>query len=105
MISPSFNFEQFVESVQDKDFHDIIDLAENEATVAWRTVYRKHGSIDQGTTKSRDYQNKLLGLIDYIRHSVKPTSFCEQDLQLFDRVWQNIEKKRSTRMNQMRREG
>ena len=103
MISPSFNFEQFVESVQDKEFHDIISLAEKEATVAWRAAYQKNGSIDPGMMKSRDYQDKLLGLIDYIRHSVKPETFSDQDIQLFDRISQGIEKKRGLHVNEMRK--
>jgi hypothetical protein len=68
MISSDFSFERFVEAVRGKDRLDIVELAEKEATEAWRSVYRCGDASDDGR-KSRTYQARLLRLIDCIRHS------------------------------------
>jgi hypothetical protein len=40
MISPEYDFEQFVEASKKKDVYEIIYLAEQEAIGAWRRSYQ-----------------------------------------------------------------
>lgn len=68
MISTEFSFERFVEAVKGKDHLEIVQLAEREATDAWRSVYRCEDASDI-CLRSRMYQNRLLHLIDCIRHA------------------------------------
>ena len=68
MISSDFNFKRFVEAVRGKDRLDIVELAEREATEAWRSVYRC-GDASDDCRRSRTYQARLLRLIDCMRHS------------------------------------
>jgi hypothetical protein len=70
MISPEYDFEQFVEAAKKKDVYEIIYLAEQEAIGAWRRSYQSNGSANDSDQKSVDYQNKLKNLIYHIRSSV-----------------------------------
>lgn len=91
MISPTFSFQRFAEAVQGKDESEVIRLAEKEATVAWRLTYRRDGIIDDDTLKSKAYQDKLIGLIDYMRHNVAPKSWDETEYQLISSIRGNDE--------------
>ena len=81
MISADCDFEKFVREIRGKDYYDVIYLAEKEATQAWRRSYRnQYGPC--GSEASRNYQEKLIGLIRFMRHGVKPSILSAQDLQL-----------------------
>jgi len=67
MISPNFNINEFIRQTKNRDKYDIINLAEQEATIAWRKTYRSDGVINDVIKRSVLYQNKLLKLIDKIR--------------------------------------
>lgn len=84
MISSSFDFQEFVEAVKGKDYHEIIIVAEKEATEAWRTTYRCAGSAEN-TQKSQQYQKRLIGLIDYIRNGIRPSG---RDSRIYKAVLQ-----------------
>lgn len=81
MISSDCDFEQFVRAIEGKSTYDVIYLAEKEATLAWRQNYNDRLKND-GNDASRQYQAKLIGLIDFIRHGLRPNSLNDQDLQL-----------------------
>ena len=70
MISNSFNIHQFIEAVKGKNRNDTIDLAENEAVLAWQSTYCKGCTITQKQKQGMTYHNQLLRLIDYIRYGV-----------------------------------
>jgi hypothetical protein len=72
MISPDYNFEQFVEAIKKKEVYEIICLAEQEAIGAWRQSYRSVGSVNDDDKKSIDYQNRLKDLIIEMRSHVRP---------------------------------
>ena len=74
MISPEYNFKQFVEATKEKDVYELICLAEQEAIGAWRRSYRSVGSANHNDQKSVDYQNRLKNLIYRMRSSLKQSS-------------------------------
>ena len=81
MISANCDFEKFLAEVKGKDYDDVIYMAEKEATETWRRYY--NGRQDNGENPScRQYQDKLIGLIDFMRHGLKPRTFSEQDMRL-----------------------
>jgi len=82
MISSSFDFQEFAAAVKGKDFHEIICVAEKEATDAWRTTYRSAIS-EENAHKSLQYQKKLIGLIDYIRNGIRPAG---QESRIYESV-------------------
>ena len=74
MISPEYNFKEFVEATKKKDVYEIICLAEQEAIGAWRQSYRSVGSVNEDDQKSIDYQNRLKNLIHHMRSHVRPSN-------------------------------
>jgi len=90
MISSDCDFEKFVRAIKGKNYYDVIYLAEKEATQAWRRHYHKHSNCE-GTVASRQYQEKLIGLIDFMRHGLKPSIFDDQDLLLCGQLQNHAE--------------
>ena len=70
MISPGYDFKQFVEATKKKDVYEIIYLADQEALAAWRQSRRSADSSNDNNEKSIDYQNHLKNLINHMRSSV-----------------------------------
>ena len=86
MISRSFQFEDFVAAIQGKDDFDIIYMAEQEALHAWRSAHRSKGLSSNLIDKSKAYQEKLIGLIGFLRHGFCATSVSGSDVELFQRI-------------------
>jgi hypothetical protein len=86
MISPSCDFKTFVEGIKDKDFGDIIYLAEQEAVDAWRLGQRliRTGSLDH--QESMRYSETLKELIFFLRNGIKPRESKREDIELFEVV-------------------
>ena len=80
MISSDYNFERFVEVIRKKGYYDAVYLAEQEATEAWRTTYRDQRK--EGNGESHQYQQKLIGLIEYLRHGIQPKSLSDRDIEM-----------------------
>lgn len=88
MISTTCDFTQFVDAVKGKDHLDIIQLAEQEATEAWRQSMQKNSPAGRNIQINLSYQTKLLGLIDYIRHGLQSREFSPDDRQLLQQLSQ-----------------
>jgi hypothetical protein len=93
MISSSFNFEQFADSVKEKDYFDVIYLADQEATQAWRISNKNKLLKGADADLCRSYQSRLKGLIHFMRYGVKPKNLNNQDDQLFNFLYQNTKTK------------
>jgi hypothetical protein len=74
MISPEYDFKQFIEAMKQKDTYEIIYLAEQEAIGAWRQSNRVLSSDNDDDQKNIDYQNRLKNLIYCMRSSVRPSN-------------------------------
>ena len=86
MISNQYSFVHFVNSVKGKDHLDIIYLAEQEATEAWRKSMQKTGRATQTIQDNLSYQSKLLSLIDYMRHGLQSKEFTPQERQMVQNI-------------------
>ena len=87
MISTTYDFEQFANSVKGEDYFDIIYAAEQEAIEAWR-LCRKGKALDG---KGAGYQSMLKGLIHFMRYGVKPTNLKNRDIKLFNLIYETAE--------------
>jgi hypothetical protein len=83
MISDEFRFRTFAEIAKGKAHHEIIYLAEQEALEAWRMAHPSKGLAPAERSRSLEYQQKLLGLIAYLRHGVLGRSCDERVEDLF----------------------
>ena len=98
MISSACNKAEFIKAVQDKDYPQVIRLAEQEVFEAKRISYsgrglRRTGSLSESlreeTVKNKkwnntEYVNFLKGFLFFMRGSgIKPSSVSDSDFQLF----------------------
>jgi hypothetical protein len=91
MISAGFDFEQFADSVKEKDFYDIIYLAEQEAIETWRNCYKSRSATDGQAALCRSYQNKLEGLIRFLRYGITSSELSDHDIEICTLISHNIE--------------
>ncbi|KPJ78303.1 MAG: hypothetical protein AMJ54_04240 [Deltaproteobacteria bacterium SG8_13] len=85
MISTDCDFETFVREARGMDCYEVIYLAEKEAIQAWRHSYHNESRTCSGEA-SRQYQEKLIGLIRFMRHGLKPGVFNDQEFDLCSRL-------------------
>ena len=74
MISQSCDFDEFLARVRDRDYFDIIYLADREATEAERLRYRSRAGRTLCSEACVDYADALKGFIRYMRYGVKSPS-------------------------------
>jgi hypothetical protein len=84
MISATCDFKEFVESIKDKGYMEVIRLANQEATEAWRCSHHMTEEIDSAQQQNlTSYETILKGFIDFLRYGVKPAGLNDKDLELF----------------------
>jgi len=71
MISQSCDFDEFLEGVRDRDYFEVIYLADREATEAERLKYRSRAGRTVCSEACVDYADALKGFIRYMRYGVK----------------------------------
>ncbi len=103
MISSTFDFEQFADTVKEEDFFNVIYLAEQEAIKAWRISNKNKSLNSDDYDLCRSYQSKLKGLIYFMRYGVKPSGLNEQDDQLFNFLYHHTNPKNRTETRQTNR--
>jgi len=86
MISQSCDFDEFLESVRDRDYLEVIYLADKEATEAERLKYRSRTRRLEPPEACAGYADALKGFIRFMRYGVKSPSMedtLHQGLQAF----------------------
>ena len=81
MISQSCDFAEFVTSMKDKAYSEIIIMANREATLADRCLYRKGKCLADDADCLR-YAKQLKDLIYYFRYRTRPAGAVMQDIAL-----------------------
>jgi hypothetical protein len=86
MIAASRRIRDFVDTVKDCGYEEILLMAEAEATAAERMMY-KHGRRGDGQPlPGSRYARDLKRLISFMRYGVKPPGIPPEDLQLYHRM-------------------
>jgi hypothetical protein len=83
MISKECKFSDFVGSLRDKDFFEILDLANQEATAAERLGLQPRVDPAVRQRCGKQYAEQIKRLIACMRYAVKPRSACAHDAELF----------------------
>jgi hypothetical protein len=83
MISSECRFSEFIGALKGKDYYEVIQLAEREATAAERIFLRVRGGGAQAKLCGKDYAERIKHLIDYLRYEVKPRSKFGPDEVVF----------------------
>jgi hypothetical protein len=83
MISSECRFSEFMGALKGKDYYEVIQLAEREATAAERLFLRVPADAPRATRCDRDYAHRIKRLIDYLRYEVKPHARFGRDEAAF----------------------
>jgi hypothetical protein len=79
MISKECEFSEFISAVRDKDYFDVIELAEREVTAAERFFLRVGGAEPLKTRCGKNYSQRIKQLIAHMRYEVKLHPRLEKD--------------------------
>ena len=90
MISSNCDFSHFVAAIKDKSYHDIIYLADQEATAAERLLFRNATNNDERKKCGQRYASILKQLIAYMRSNVRPQKDADEYVELFDLILNNV---------------
>jgi hypothetical protein len=83
MISKECKFSDFVGAVQNKDYFEILHLADQEATAAERLFLQPRNDTITRQRCSKEYAERIKQLIDYMRYEVKPHTKRAGDAEIF----------------------
>ena len=83
MISKECKFLDFVGAVRNKNYFEILHLADQEATAAERLFLQPR--VDKASRQrcGRDYAERIKQFIDYMRYEVKPRGKSAGDAEIF----------------------
>jgi hypothetical protein len=100
MLSKSCDFDEFLERVRDRDYLEVIYLADKEATEAERLKYRSRAGKVVPPEACSGYVDTLKGFIRFMRYGVKSPSMenaLRKGLQAFrEAVIENYTKEAET---------
>jgi len=82
MISSEFNFAEFMKAVEGRDLHDVLRLAESEATEAEKVAEVKG--------YGEDYTDAVRGFVYLMRYGQKPVGIEEKRFQAFRSVCEKL---------------
>ncbi|MEW6664938.1 MAG: hypothetical protein AB1512_06925 [Thermodesulfobacteriota bacterium] len=83
MISTCCDLYEFVEAVQERNYFEVIYLAEQEATEAERLRFRQKGAERQDPDGCPRYADSLKGFISYMRYGIRTSHVDKKDIQRF----------------------
>jgi hypothetical protein len=93
LISPSYDITEFVDVVLERDYWDIIFLAEREATKAGRHLYRPLIAKTAEQKGAGHYTDLLTMLFYFLRNGVRPRGPQKQELDLFHSLCESVSEK------------
>jgi hypothetical protein len=89
MISTLCDIKEFIEAIRDKDYLEMIHLADREAFQVWR--YSNRGDQTEAYQRElRDYEMRLKEFVSFIRSSVIRRKDGDPNLQLFNSVRDDV---------------
>jgi hypothetical protein len=83
MISQSCDVREFIEAIRDRDYLEVIYLADKEATEAERLKYRFKAKKRAEQEYCPGYADVLKNLIFFLRYGVKNRLIGKKDFDLF----------------------
>jgi hypothetical protein len=98
VISPSYKIEEFLKAVEDRDYLDIIYLADREATETERHLYHPRASARAKAKGGEEYAKAIESLISYLRYGYKPHGISEANFELFRSICDSLSSKRLSTM-------
>ena len=86
MISDSYDFAEFLKAITDRDFLEMLEVAEQEYVEAESRPYTLRGNIS--------YSRKLENFIFFLEHRLRPLAASDQEFALYLPVCQALIQKK-----------
>lgn len=83
MISSECKLSDFFSAVKDRDYFDVIYLADREATEAERMLLKPQASVSTRNRCGEGYAQRLKQFITYLRYGLKPKGIENDEFKLF----------------------
>ncbi len=83
MTNRRSSFSDFIDRIKDKDYHEIIQVAEEEANSVERISYRIKGAVRNRQMGSTSYAEELKEFLFFMRYGKKPFSINEWNWDLY----------------------
>lgn len=94
MISPTYDFDEFVGRVKDLDYHEILAKAQEESReTERRTAGHVRGAPAARKAGAGNYKNLLGGLIFLLSENCKPSSVQPWDLVRMRPIFESLVKR------------
>jgi hypothetical protein len=95
MISNNFSFQDFLSSIANKDYLELVLAAENEAAEAERCSSSSYG---KGVAKNREmgsghYCKRVGEFTFFMKYAIKPGSVDPHDFELYRPICENLVRK------------
>jgi hypothetical protein len=84
MISKDCKFSDFMGAVRDKDYYEMIHLADREATEAERRLLRRRSGDPLRERCGRQYAERIKQFIEFMRYEARPRVRDPRDAELFE---------------------
>jgi hypothetical protein len=90
VISSSYDFKQFLDSIKDKNYDEIIHLAEQEIYYLEPLLARVKGSVERRRRGGGKYVAQLEQFLFFMKNGIKPGGVSDEDFLLFRPVCENL---------------
>jgi hypothetical protein len=90
MISETFDFAAFIDSIENRRFSEILYLVEQEATAAERLLYRRKIPLTDYANPSVQYVLTLKKFLEFMRFNIKPVKSQKERYRKFQAALQSL---------------
>jgi uncharacterized protein YfbU (UPF0304 family) len=90
MDSGTVNFTAFIDSIENRQFSEIVYLLEQEATAAERSLYQRKIPLNDSGNPSVQYVLTLKKFIEFMRFNIKPVKSEKERYRKFQKALQSL---------------
>ncbi|MFY9941737.1 MAG: hypothetical protein WAK57_06150 [Desulfobacterales bacterium] len=90
MVSGTFDFTAFIDSIENRRFSEIVYLVEQEATSAERLLYQRKISLNDIANPSVQYVRTLKKFLEFMRFNIKPVKSEKERYCKFQKALQSL---------------
>lgn len=90
MVSGTFDFTAFIDSIENRRFSEIVYLVEQEATSAERSLYRRKIPLKDIGNPSVQYVRTLKKFLEFVRFEIKPVKSEKERYHKFQKALHSL---------------
>ncbi|MCU0557776.1 MAG: hypothetical protein WAV08_16105 [Desulfobacterales bacterium] len=90
MVPETFNFTALIDSIENRQFSEIVYLLEQEATAAERSLYQRKIPLNDIGNPSVQYVRTLKKFLEFVRFSIKPVKSEKERYLKFQKALKSL---------------